>query len=441
LQISLGAVNEQDGEMAKQVAEGAMSFRDKHAIEIMTPIEDIFMLPCDTRLGYDTIREIFETGFSRVPVYGKDKNDYIGLLYTKDLMLADPEDEMMLGDFIPIFHRKVETFFKETKLVDALNAFKKGGTHMGLVRQANTEIDTNPRFEIVGLVTLEDIMEEIIQAEIVDETDVYVDVDRGIRVCDGREKEHLNIGVFDPVWKTRRERLSHDEIGAVAAHLSRVIFVQGTPMQLGARAIEWLVASSHVKTQHRTTPLGVEEAEEQDWLYRYGHLTEACTLVLQGRVGMVVGRDGFRTEAGAFSVLAKDALLPRDYYYPDFSAHLSTKEVRYLCISRGQFLKAQALDRDPEALQQAWCSLAAFAAGEMSRKEAREFRLMGGTSPTTRGPSSAPDSLDDCCSEGGEQRCSSTSSTDIGPTLLSTRRSESTVLSTKRAESVRKATL
>ena len=39
-------------------------------------------------LGYDLIREIFETGFSRVPVYGRDKNDYVGLLYTKDLVAS-----------------------------------------------------------------------------------------------------------------------------------------------------------------------------------------------------------------------------------------------------------------------------------------------------------------------------------------------------------------
>mmetsp|Transcript_99891 Transcript_99891/g.320511 ORF Transcript_99891/g.320511 Transcript_99891/m.320511 type:complete len:723 (-) Transcript_99891:195-2363(-) len=374
LQISLGAVDAKDGEMAKQVAEGAISFRDKRAADIMTPMEDMYVLSSETRLGYETIREIFETGFSRVPVYGKDKHDYVGLLYTKDLMLCDPEDEMKLGDFIPIFHRKVETFFGETKLVDALNAFQKGGTHMGLVRQTNVDDCTAPRFEIAGVVTLEDIMEEIIQEEIVDETDVYVDVDKHIFVGDGREKDTLNLGVFDPVWKNRRERLSRDEIGAISAHLSRVAFFRGSTLQLGIKAVEWLVASSQVKTMERVTVLGVEVPDDEDWLYRYGHVSECCTLVLQGRVNMMVGRDGFRSEAGAFSVLGKDALLPRDYYEPDFSAHVSTREVRLLVISKSLFQRAQALDKDPEALQEALCSLASFCAGEISRKEARTLR-------------------------------------------------------------------
>ena len=99
-------------------------------------------------MGYTAIREIFETGYSsvalaldvesrgRIPIYGNNKHDYRGLLYTKDLMLADPEDEMkadgsrswlldaigmiwhdlsldvwrtmcpQVGDFIQIFNRK-----------------------------------------------------------------------------------------------------------------------------------------------------------------------------------------------------------------------------------------------------------------------------------------------------------------------------------------------
>merc|ERR1712066_831136 len=116
------------------------------------------------------------------------------------------------------------------------------------------------------------------------------------------------------------------------------------------------------------------DPRDEDWLYRYGHLTEECTLVLQGRITMRVGRDGFLTDAGAFSVLAKDALLPRDYYYPDFGAYIGTKEVRFLSIQRKHFLKAQVLNRDPAALYEAQCALAAFTAGEVSRKEARDFR-------------------------------------------------------------------
>lgn len=360
--------------MAKQVAEGAMSFRDKCAEEVMIPLEDVYMLSAETRLGYSTIREIFETGFSRVPVFGKTRHDYMGLLYTKDLMLADPEDEMRLGDFITIFHRKVQSFFKDTKLSDALNILKKGGTHIGLVRQVNTEVDTAPRFEIAGLLTLEDIMEEIIQAEIVDETDVYVDVDLQIRVGDGRETARLNLGVFDPVWKTRSEEsLSRDEVAAVAAHLRSAAFGPGADTELSQRAVEYVVATSEVRTQKRHTPLGVDEPEAEDCLYECGKLADHCTLVLQGRVCVSAGRDKFRSEAGAFSILAKDALLSEDCFRPDFSAHLSTAEVRYMHITRGLYQEAKSLDQDEEALNESWSTIKVLAHQDTRRREARRL--------------------------------------------------------------------
>eukprot|EP00971_Amphidinium_carterae_P327781 6459319-Amphidinium_carterae.1 len=271
LQIHLGATDEESGKIAKQVAEGALCFRDKRVGDVMTPLNDAYMLSLETRLDYETIREIFEQGFSRVPVYGRDKHDYRGLLYTKDLMLADPEDEMKLGDFISIFNRKVESFFKSTKLVDVLNRFKKGGTHMGLVREANLDSATNPVVEICGVLTLEDVMEEILQEEIVDETDVYVDVDNHIRVTDGREKIKPNLGVFNPVWGSRNkdDRLSMEEVSAIASHLRTSAFTNESRTCLSMRATEWLVSVSAVQNRERVTPIGVDAAHEsEDWLFR-----------------------------------------------------------------------------------------------------------------------------------------------------------------------------
>jgi len=333
--------------------------------------DDAYMLSVETRLGYSTIREIFEKGFSRIPVFGKDKNDYVGLLYTKDLMLADPEDEMRLGDFIKIFNRGVESFLEGMKLNAALHAFTKGGTHMGLVRRVNVEDSSAPCFEVAGLLTLEDIVEEILQEEIVDETDEFLHVERGVRVGDGREKAQLNLGVFDPVWKTRMEgSLSRDEIAAVAAHLRSAAFCPGSEAELSVTAVEYLVATSEVRTQKRVTPLGVDEPEDKDRLYANGEPTELCTLVLQGRVCVLAGRARFRSEAGAFSILAKDALTSKERYCPDFHAHLSTAEVRLILISRERFLQARTLDKDQEALQKAWQAVASISSRDSMRRPA-----------------------------------------------------------------------
>ena len=55
--------------------------------------------------------EIFRSGYSRVPVVGKDKNDIVGILYTKDLIFVDPEDETPVLNFIQIFGRGVIKVF------------------------------------------------------------------------------------------------------------------------------------------------------------------------------------------------------------------------------------------------------------------------------------------------------------------------------------------
>jgi len=389
LQVSLGSNDVEMGLMAKQVVDGAVNFREKRVKDIMTPLDDTYMLSIDTCLGYDTIREIFHTGFSRVPVYGSDKHDYRGLLYTKDLMLADPEDEMKLGDFIRIFDRKSNTFTKDTTLLQALNFFKKGKTHLALVREMVIDDDATPRCELRGVLTLEDIVEEILQEEIVDETDVYVDVDHHVRVNDGREKKHLNLEVFNPVWKQREDHLSHEEVMVIAAHLSRTVFAPESNFKLDMKSIEWLVASSDVQNRSRYTQPGVQEPDVRDLLYKSDTQTEHCMVVLQGRLGLRAGRECFRSEAGAFCVLAKEALRQDEQtFVPDFSAFLRTPKVRFLLISRANFRRAQALNKDLPALDQALLAQAAQAAGEVSRKEAREVQTHGlvtlrGLSPTS----------------------------------------------------------
>ena len=83
-----------------------------------------------------------------------------GVLYTKDLILADPEDAMRLGDFIDIFDRQALSFTEELSLPESLNLFKGGQAHIGLVRVMNMEDTKNPRCDVVGVITLEDVVED-----------------------------------------------------------------------------------------------------------------------------------------------------------------------------------------------------------------------------------------------------------------------------------------
>ena len=54
------------------VMRGALEMKEKRVREVMTPLEDVYMLPESTRLSFKVVREIFEQGFSRVPVFREE---------------------------------------------------------------------------------------------------------------------------------------------------------------------------------------------------------------------------------------------------------------------------------------------------------------------------------------------------------------------------------
>lgn len=84
---------------------GALKYHDITVEEIMTPIAHVFMLPVDEKLSFKTIATIFRSGFSRIPVYEVSKDNVIGLLFVKDLIFVDPDDETPVRNFVQIFGR------------------------------------------------------------------------------------------------------------------------------------------------------------------------------------------------------------------------------------------------------------------------------------------------------------------------------------------------
>eukprot|EP00930_Biecheleria_cincta_P040842 TRINITY_DN2796_c0_g1_i1.p1 TRINITY_DN2796_c0_g1~~TRINITY_DN2796_c0_g1_i1.p1 ORF type:complete len:628 (+),score=98.95 TRINITY_DN2796_c0_g1_i1:136-2019(+) len=375
LQVERGSTDAETGRMAKQVVEGALKFRERTVGDVMTPVEDTYMLPGDTRLSYETIRDIHKLGFSRIPVYGQNKHDFRGLLYTKDLILVDPKDEMRLADFIDVFQRRALTFEKDHKLAECLAQFRKGSTHLALVREMNCADEKNPRVELMGVITLEDIVEEILQEEIIDEADVYVDVDNRKLVGDGREKRKFNLGLFNSKWSAQGQVLEPDERAAVAAHLGRA-FKNDAALCMDLPAFEWLLAVSEVRNKERITPLGNEEPDQADTLYVKGKESDFCIVVLQGRVGVITGKDNFRTDTGAFSILARAALYDATFK-SDFTGYLKTLKGRFIVITKKHFQMARDLNKDKTKLQAALAQVESFNAGEskdlMLRSDAMGF--------------------------------------------------------------------
>ena len=105
------------------------------------------------------------------------------------------------------------------------NEFKSGEKgHMAFVQEVNTSGEGDPFYETIGLVTLEDIIEEIIQQEIVDETDVVMD-NRTKKKRKCRNKDNAVGGNF-PIMagdNVKRVRISPQVTLAVFQYLTTTI--------------------------------------------------------------------------------------------------------------------------------------------------------------------------------------------------------------------------
>jgi len=145
----------------EKIVRGALSYSNKQVQDIMTPRTEIFSLQYAENLNKKMIMKIFEGGHSRIPVYKNKIDNIIGILYAKDL-IANNYNNKSVEDIA----RKDVIFVDYNKPLDELlNAFKKTRHHLFIV--------LGKYGEVLGVVTIEDVLEEIIGAEIVDEYDKY----------------------------------------------------------------------------------------------------------------------------------------------------------------------------------------------------------------------------------------------------------------------------
>nr|CDS35177.1 metal transporter cnnm2 [Hymenolepis microstoma] len=154
---------------------GALNMSTKTVKDIMTPLSDAFMLPNTALLDFDTMNEIFSHGFTRIPMYEGDRTNIKAILNVKDLGFINADDKVPVATVCNFYNRSIVVVPESTSLEAILKEFRQGKTHMAFVERIEPNGVGDPYQQLVGLVTLEDVIEEIIQAEIVDETDIFTD--------------------------------------------------------------------------------------------------------------------------------------------------------------------------------------------------------------------------------------------------------------------------
>jgi hypothetical protein len=253
----------------------------------------------------------------------------------KDLIFIDPEDETRVADLIDIFGRSLHIVWVTDLLGDVLRELKQGRSHMALVRDVNNQDSTHdPYYELKGIVTLEDVIEEILGSEIIDETDTHTDNAKNSVVQRDETFRWASLRLFDS--KIVDQTLSFDEALAVTAHLWKNY--ESVVDLLTENQLHRLVAETPVTI----LPTAVQELGRklpEELLYTKGEPCDFCTLILAGKVTAIAGCDNFRTEVSSWAVLGANALKDADFK-PDFSAFVSGGPCRCICIKRSRFIGA-----------------------------------------------------------------------------------------------------
>lgn len=178
--IDVHASNEVLTQDETTILKGALEFSQKTVAQILTPADNVFSLDIDSNLNRETLLNILRSGHSRIPIYEKAPNNIVCLLLVKQLVLVNPDDELPIRSLISKKKRNYKVRVApalectaSTSISDLLNEFQKGRSHMAIVYDDISKSDEERGF--TGIVSIEDIIEEILQEEIVDETDQFTD--------------------------------------------------------------------------------------------------------------------------------------------------------------------------------------------------------------------------------------------------------------------------
>ncbi len=172
--VAHNRIDHEELEMVKHV----LTFGDKIVKDFLTPRRVVKSVAVDETVGPILLDELHESGYSRFPVYDGKKNNIVGLLYLRDLIGINDKKtakEVMRKDVVYIH--------EDQSLYDVLKASVKTRKQLFIV--------VNTFEEYVGVISLEDVLEQALGQRIIDEFDKYEDL-REVAASQAKEEHEDN---------------------------------------------------------------------------------------------------------------------------------------------------------------------------------------------------------------------------------------------------------
>jgi len=252
--VNIGEASGVFEEEERRMIHGVISFEETRVYEIMIPRTDMVAVPGDISIS-DSIPVFKECGHSRLPVYEKSPDHIVGILYVKDLIGAFMSDETS----IPVSSLAREALFvpETMRIADLFDVMRGKRVHIAIV------IDEYGG--TAGLVTLEDLIEEIV-GEIQDE---YDDESALIqKEPDGSYLVRGQMGLEDlsEILGYPFESSDMDSVGGLVLSLAGRFPDKGQRLPYGHWEFQVLEVEDHRIKMVRVTPM--------DDLFRIGDVVE-----------------------------------------------------------------------------------------------------------------------------------------------------------------------
>lgn len=161
-----------------QMLTGILRLSKTPVSDIMIPMQSVYKLSEDTVLDEKNLHGILQSGYSRVPIFESTHDHHVkGYLLIKSLVVLHPSKRVKVNELPlrePLFVRP------NLGLLEMLNIFRNGQCHLAIVSSdpmasltyLRDKREPDNSVKLLGIVTLEDVIERILMDDITDETDV-----------------------------------------------------------------------------------------------------------------------------------------------------------------------------------------------------------------------------------------------------------------------------
>uniref|UniRef100_Q8NE01-3 Isoform 3 of Metal transporter CNNM3 n=1 Tax=Homo sapiens TaxID=9606 RepID=Q8NE01-3 len=227
--------------------------------DVLTPLEDCFMLDASTVLDFGVLASIMQSGHTRIPVYEEERSNIVDMLYLKDLAFVDPEDCTPLSTITRFYNHPLHFVFNDTKLDAVLEEFKRG----------DTVVKRKPASLMAPL---------------------------------KRKEEFSLFKVSDDEYKVT---ISPQLLLATQRFLSREVDVF-SPLRISEKVLLHLLKHPSVNQEVRFDESN--RLATHHYLYQRSQPVDYFILILQGRVEVEIGKEGLKFENGAFTYYGVSAL-------------------------------------------------------------------------------------------------------------------------------------